>query len=212
MYLKQELEDWPARVLLLSAFASLPVESAPVHADQLSTSAPGNAWSDIQLVWANCRTFNAPASPICRLCAESEEALARKWAAAGLPGPAPASATGEPGPRAAQAKPKAKLAKHKHSALPPEGAEGAGTAVDGQPGKKARKRKAAVLEGEVSPGSDSRKSGKKGIAKQQRKAVQDVLQVSHVVLASVACLCSCLQSKSSAACPLTTTATKAHHW
>lgn len=60
---------------------------------------PGHAWADIQLVWSNCRTFNAAASPICSMAAESEKALTRKWAAAGLPGPVAAAAAppSEPG-------------------------------------------------------------------------------------------------------------------
>ena len=44
-------------------------------------------WADIQLVWANCRTFNAAASPICRLCGEAEAATLHGWAAASLPVP-----------------------------------------------------------------------------------------------------------------------------
>ena len=81
---------------------------------------PGAVWADVQLTWANCRAFNAPASPICRLCAESEAAVLRKWAAASLPVPtgvppgatASASAQETGGPSL----PKAKRKKKQHEA------------------------------------------------------------------------------------------------
>lgn len=41
----------------------------------------------MELVWANCRSFNAAASPICKLCSDAESNALRKWVAADLPGP-----------------------------------------------------------------------------------------------------------------------------
>lgn len=89
-----------------------PCSQASRHpADNLHALLAGAVWADIQQVWTNCRLFNAAASPICKLCAESEDAMLRKWAAAGLPIPGQPHAPGAGALAPTPAQPKRKKQK-----------------------------------------------------------------------------------------------------
>ncbi len=45
----------------------------------------GEVLGDVDLVWANCRSFNEPDSEICDLADQAQQALRMRWQQEGLP-------------------------------------------------------------------------------------------------------------------------------
>ena len=45
----------------------------------------GKVMSDVQMVWANCRRYNAQEAPIVALCNQAQTRFKARWVGAGLP-------------------------------------------------------------------------------------------------------------------------------